>query len=363
VSESPIAPEGYLETLEQLKQDIRQARTRAALAVNAEVVELYWRIGRAILDRQEHDGWGANTIGQLARDLSRDFPDMKGLSRSNLYSMRAFAAAWSSEDVHQLGGQLPWRHHVALLQKLQTREQRLFYLAKAAEHGWSRPVLEAQIASKLHEREGKALTNFDARLPKDAAKAAQMITRDPYNLEFLHLTEDAEERDIERALIADLRAFMLELGAGFAFVGSQVHIDVDGDDFYVDLLFFHIPTNRYIVMDLKIGKFVPRDAGQINFYVNVIDDKLRLDHHAPTIGLVLCASRNQSVVRYALDGLTKPVGVASWQLPDRDRPLAIEPPADVHLPSAAQLQAGLDRFVEAHADAVRAVEDAAAEDT
>jgi predicted nuclease of restriction endonuclease-like (RecB) superfamily len=245
-------------------------------------------------------------------------------------------------------------HNVLLLERLDSRDARLFYAAKAAEHGWSRSILRAQVASGLHAREGRALTNFAARLPEHTAAAAQRITRDPYNLSFLDIAQDIQER----ALVADLQRFMLELGAGFAFVGTQVHLEVMEDDFYIDILFFHIPTNRYVVIDLKIGKFVPRDAGQINFYVSVVDDQLSLDHHAPAIGLVLCASHNASVVRYALDGLSRPVGVASWRLSHGQTMPEDSRRSEAQLPSQDVLQAGLDRIVAARIDEVRAVEGA-----
>lgn len=318
----PTVPDSYAQVLDRLKGEIAGARTKAALAVNAELVGLYWRVGREIAVRQGEEGWGARVIDRLSQDLRSAFPGQRGLSARNLRYMRDFAKAWPSEEMwQQAAAKLPWGHNMVLLDKLTTPEERLFYISLVTEHGWSRSVLEARIASRLHER----------------------------------------ERDLERALIADLRKFMLELGAGFAFVGSQVPLGVDGEEFFVDLLFFHIPTNRYVVIELKIGKFVPRDAGQINFYVNVIDDKISLDHHAPTIGLVLCASHNASVVRYTLEGLTKPVGVASWLLSNRQADLVAEAPADSHMPSAQQLQQGLDGIVAAHAEEIRAVE-AASED-
>jgi predicted nuclease of restriction endonuclease-like (RecB) superfamily len=357
VARPATVPDSYPQVLDRLKAEIAGARTKAALAVNAELVGLYWRVGHEIAARQGDEGWGARVIDRLSQDLRSAFPGQKGLSARNLRYMRDFAKAWPSEGIwQQAAAKLPWGHNMVLLDKLTTREERLFYISLVTEHGWSRAVLEARIASRLHEREGKALTNFADRLPDAAAKAAQLITRDPYSLEFLDIAAEAEERDLERALIADLRKFMLELGAGFAFVGSQVPLGVDGEDFFVDLLFFHIPTNRYVVIDLKIGKFVPRDAGQINFYVNVIDDKISLDHHAPTIGLVLCAGHSASVVRYTLEGLTKPVGVASWQLGNGQTDLVAEAPADSNMPSAQQLQQGLDDIVAAHAEEIRAVE-------
>lgn len=238
-----IDPTSYSEVLERLKKQIRSSRSRAVLRVNADLVALYWSMGREILVRQEREGWGTKVVARLSADLRSAFPEMRGLSRSNLMSMRAFAAAWPDEEiVQQVVGQLPWGHNVELLNRLARRDDRLFYAVRTIEHGWSRRVLQARIASRLHQREGKALTNFAQHLPVASASAAQQMTRDPYNLEFLDIAHDAVERDIERALIADLRAFMLELGAGFAFVGSQFRLEVAGDEFFVDLLFVHNPT-------------------------------------------------------------------------------------------------------------------------
>lgn len=352
-------PTSYGDVLERLKARIRSSRSRAALRVNLDLITLYWGIGREILDRQEREGWGTKIVERLSVDLRHAFPEMRGLSRSNLMSMRAFACAWPDEEVVQrVVGQLPWGHNIDLLHRLDQPGDRLFYAVRAIEHGWSRRTLQARIGSGLHEREGKALTNFAERLPTPSAEAVQRMTRDPYNLAFLDIEDDAEERDVERALLADMRAFMLELGAGFAFVGSQFRLEVGGDEFFIDLLFFHTVTNRYVVIDLKIGRFTPRDAGQINFYVNVVDDRLRLAHHEPTVGIVLCAGHNERVVRYALSGLAKPVGVARWSGPRSETRVLAEAPDDVGLPAAGLLEGGFDRIVERHAAGVRAAEEA-----
>lgn len=293
-------------------------------------------------------------IDRLADDLRSELPEMKGFSRSNLKSMRAFAEAWASADdvERKLIAGLPWGHNVLLLQRLNGRDERLFYAARAVEHRWTRRVLQLRISTRLHDREGRALTNFAARLPEPDAEAAQLITRDPYTFEFLDLADEAREKDLERALVDDLEKFLRELGAGFAFVGSQVPFEVDGEDFYIDLLFFHIPTSRYVVIDLKLDKFKPKDAGQINFYVNVVDDRMRLENHAPTIGLVLCATRSETIVRYALDGLDNPLGVAAWETASRDKVLLDRVPEGLQLPAVEQLQEGLQRIVEAHAEEI-----------
>lgn len=230
---------------------------------------------------------------------------------------------------------------------------------KTIGHGWTRAVLEAQIASRLHEREGRALTNFAATLPASDAAALQAIARDPYTFDFLDLREEARERDLEAALLAEVRRFLLELGAGFAFVGSQVGLLVDGDEFVLDLLFFHIPTHRYVVVDLKIDRFRPADAGHVLFYVSVVDDRFRGPDHEPTIGLVLCAARGEAVVRYALDGLSTPVGVAAWASAPGNVKLVERAPATLDLPDEA-IRQGFARIVRAHADEIAAVEEAAA---
>lgn len=345
-------PSDYPDVLSSLKAEIRGARTRAALAINAELVSLYWRMGREIARREDQEGWGARIVDRLSADLKAEFADMKGLSPRNLRYMRDLATAWPDEAILQrVVARLPWGHNIDLLDKVKDADARMFYALKAIEAGWTRKVLQAQIASRLHDRMGKALTNFRARLPEAEADAAQLITRDPYTFDFVELAADARERDLERALLADLQRFMLELGSGFAFVSNQYHVEVGGEDFYIDLLFFHIPTSRYVVIDLKLDKFRPRDAGQINFYVNVVDARLRLDGHAPTIGLILCATRSETVVRYALSGIDRPVAVAAWEVADQTRELVDHVPEEMQLPAVEVLQEGLERIVQAHADA------------
>jgi predicted nuclease of restriction endonuclease-like (RecB) superfamily len=311
MAQSPVLPDDYAELLAHLKAESSAARTRAVLAVNHELIGLYWRIGKEILKRQEQEGWGARVIKRLGSDLRTEFPQIKGLSYTNLKYMRQFAASWPDRAIGpQTVGQLPWGHVRCLLDKLDDPTARLWYVQSAVEGGWSRKVLEHHIATGRYEREGKALTNFSRTLPAPESDLVQQIVHEDYNFEFLGLAGDVHEGRIERSLIADIESFMLELGVGFAFVGRQVPLDVDGEEFFIDLLFFHIPLNRYVVIELKLGKFRPQYTGQVNFYVNVIDDQLRQEHHGATIGLVLCASRNKTVARYALEGMTRPLGVA-----------------------------------------------------
>ncbi len=267
--------EGYASLLAEAKAAIVGARQRAALAVNAELLELYWRLGRLIVESQRREGYGARVVERLSADLRSVFPDMRGLSPRNLRYMRAFAVAWPGEMLQRSVASLPWGHNVELLDRLDTMEERLWYAAKAVEHGWSRAVLAHQIMSKLHLRAGRAVTNFDRVLAVPQSELMQELTKDPYHLGFLGLAEEVSERTLEAALVAQVQRFLLELGQGFAFVGRQHHLDVDGEDFFVDLLFFHIPSKRYVVIELKRTEFTPEAIGKLHFYVNVVDDRLR----------------------------------------------------------------------------------------
>jgi predicted nuclease of restriction endonuclease-like (RecB) superfamily len=305
----------YAAFLTDLKTRIRAARTKAALAVNRELVLLYWQIGQGILERQARFGWGSKVVQQLATDLLEEFPDMQGLSRRNLMYMKAFAEAYPEEEfVQQLVAQLPWGHNVRLLDKLDSLEQRDWYIRACIQNGWSRAVLEAQIATRLHERQGKAVHNFDRALPAAQSELAAQLLKDPYNFDFLSLGQDAHERDLERGLIAHLKKFLLELGAGFAFIGSQHHLEVNGKDYFLDLLFYHYRLHCFVVIDLKMTEFKPEYAGKMNFYLSAVDDLVRGPDDAPTIGMVLCKDRDKTDVEYALRGVTQPVGISSFEL-------------------------------------------------
>lgn len=308
-------PADYAAWLAELKQRIHGAQQRAARAVNRELVLLYWQIGRDILQRQGREGWGAKVIERLAQDLRNAFPDMKGFSRANLMYMRAFADAWPDEAiVQQTVGQLPWGHNLVLLTRLKAADQRLAYARAAIEHGWSRNVLGIHIERRLLEREGKALTNFAARLPGPGSDLAHESLKDPYLFDFLGVGEEAGERAIEDAIVRHITRFLLELGAGFAFVGKQVHIEVGGEDFYIDLLFYHLKLRCYVVIELKAGAFKPEHAGQLGFYLSAVDAQMRNGDDGPTIGLLLCKSRNKVVAEYALRDSSKPIGIAEYQL-------------------------------------------------
>lgn len=307
-------PDGYSDAVATLKSLIRDAQHRAQRMVNTAMVELYWNIGRIILDRQADQPWGSKVFDQIARDLRAEFPHMKGFSRTNLYNMRAFAAAWSDDDsiVQTPSGQLSWSHNVALLHKLDEQALRQWYARRAVQHGWSLAVLEHQIRTQLHAREGAAPNNLESRLPTEGTDLAREVAKDPLIFDFLGLTEEAQEHAIEEAMTLRLSQTLAEFGAGFAFVGRQYHLDVDGDDFYIDLLLYHVPSDRYVVVELKAGKFKPEHLGQLNFYVAAVNDMLKLPRQAPTVGILVCGSKNDRTVRYALDGSTQPLAVSSY---------------------------------------------------
>lgn len=310
-------PADYATLLTQLKSRVAQAQAQARRAANTTLLTLYWDLGDAIRQRQDVEGWGAKTIERLSEDLRAEFPGMTGLSRPNLYKMRAFAAAWTRDEVvSRAVRQLPWSHVVLLLTKLDDRAERDWYAAAAAEHGWSRDVLQNQIMSHAHARLGAAPSNFAATLPAPHSDLAQQIAKDPYVFDFLELGEQVAERDLEQALVDRLVQTLREFGTGFAFVDRQVRFDVDGEDYVLDLLLFHVEQLRYVVVELKIGAFKPEYTGQLGFYVSLVDDRRRRDQHNPTVGILLCAGRNEATVRYALQSTAAPMAVATYSYAD-----------------------------------------------
>jgi predicted nuclease of restriction endonuclease-like (RecB) superfamily len=336
--DTPIAlippPDGYAEWLADLKGRIHTAQQSAALAVNRELVLLYWQIGRDILERQARQGWGAKVIERLAHDLRTAFPDMKGFSRSNLMYMRAFAEAWpDAAIVQQLVGRLPWGHNLVLMTKLKDAEARRQYAERAIEHGWSRNVLNIHVEARLLEREGKAVTNFETCLPAPQSDLARNTLKDPYLFDFLGVGAEADEREVESALVRHISRFLLELGAGFAFVGRQVHVEVGGDDFFIDLLFYPLNLHCYVVVELKAGAFKPEHAGQLSFYLSTVDAQVRSEQDGPTIGLLLCKTQNRVVAEYALRDSNKPIGVAEYQLVE-----ALPKELQTSLPSIEQIE-------------------------
>jgi predicted nuclease of restriction endonuclease-like (RecB) superfamily len=315
VPKSLQLPSGYPELLQELKTRIRTAQVRAAFAVSRELVLLYWSIGQDLASRFAAEGWGAKVVDRLAHDLQIEFPGVEGFSPRSLKYMRAFAAAWPDQAiVQQVAAQLPWGHHMVLLDRLKEPAQREWYLRAAVEYGWSRNILVLQIKSGLQEREGKALTNFQRTLPPPDSDLAEQILKDPYNFDFLTVTKEAHEREIERGLLIHLRDLLLELGRGFAFLGSQVPLEVAGESFYLDLLFYHVRLKCYFVIELKSGPFKPEWAGKLNFYLSAVDDLMRTDGDAPTIGLLLCESHRSPIVQYTLRNIEKPIGVSSYRV-------------------------------------------------
>ncbi|MDO9021242.1 MAG: PDDEXK nuclease domain-containing protein [Deltaproteobacteria bacterium] len=346
-------PEGFRPFVEALKAHIRESQVRAALAVNRTLLTLYWNIGRAITERQEAEGWGARVIDHLADEIQRAFPGVGGFSRPNIYRMRAFylaypaaesASAIVSQAVRQFAEplppevpDLPWGH-IVTLQRLKDPPLRQWYARAAVEGGWSRAVLLAQIDTRLHEREGAAITNFARTLPPPRSDLAQQSLKDPYVFDFLTLGRDAQERDLEAGLVAHVERFLMELGVGFAFVGRQVHLQVGEQDFYLDLLFYHLKLRCFVVVELKAVAFEPEFAGKMNFYLSAVDAQMRHPSDGPSLGVILCRGRDRVVVEYALRDVQKPIGVAEWETR-----LVASLPQELEgaLPSVEQLEAEL----------------------
>lgn len=333
--------DNYIAFFRSLKERIRQAQIRAALAVNSELILLYWQIGQEILKRQKQEGWGAKVIERLAKDLKQEFPDVKGFSRTNLLYMRAFAEAYSDvEFVLRCAGQIPWRHNQVILDKLKTLEQRLWYAQQSFENGWSRDVLVMQIETDLYKRQGGAITNFERTLPELNSDLAQQLVKDPYNFDFLNISKNAKERELEKALVERIREFLLEMGVGFAFVGSQYRLDVEGDEYFIDLLFYHLKLYCYVVIDLKVTEFKPEYSGKMNFYISAVNHTLRTEKDNPTIGIILCKSKKKTVVEFALDTVHNPIGVSTYNLRD-DLPPALQG----CLPTIEQLEMEVEAIV------------------
>lgn len=342
MSEKPLpltpVPEGYEAWLTDLKTRIHRAQQAATLAVNCELIQLYWHIGHDILSRQAAQGWGAKVIERLAHDLRTAFPAMKGFSPRNLKYMRMFAEAWPNLDfVQQPVAQLPWGHNLVLLAKLKNPTERLAYAQKTLQNNWSRNILVMQIESRLLERQGAAVTNFELTLPKPQSDLARESLKDPYRFDFLTLGEEAHEREIENALVTHVTDFLLELGAGFAFVGKQVLLEVGGDDFFIDLLFYHLKLRCYVVIELKAGDFKPEHLGQLGFYLTAVDRQLKHPDDAPTIGLLLCKTKNKVVAEYALGDKNQPMGIAEYKLRQ-----ALPENLENNLPSIEQIERELE---------------------
>lgn len=332
-------PDSYNEWLISLKADIVQTRLRIVLSSNAELICLYWDIGKRILDKQQSEGWGARVIDRLAHDLKKHFPEMKGFSSRNLKYMRSFASAWPKQQiVQEVLAQLPWSHNITLLEKLDSEEQRLWYAAQAREHGWSKNILSIQIDTQLDKRQGKAQNNFPTTMPSADSDMAVQVFKDPYIFDFLGTDAPRREAELEQGLLNHVQKFLLELGQGFAFVGRSVHLELGSKDFYLDLLFYHLQLRRYIVVELKARSFEVGDNSQLGMYMTAVDKLLKHDNDKPTLGLLLVRDKNEVLVEYALDGSNYPMGVASWETQLRQ---SLPENLQSSLPTVSELEAEL----------------------
>ncbi len=332
-----ITDNNYAQLLNDLKTRVSTARYKAALSVNSELVLLYHHIGTEILNAQQNHGWGAKIIDQLSKDLRSEFPETNGFSTRNLKYMRKFADEYRDLTfVQQAVALLPWGHNIFLMNLVKDKETRVFYIIKALENGWSRKVMVMQIETSLHKRQGQAVTNFNNQLPSPQSDLAHHTLKDPYVFDFLSVGKEAQERAVEAALVTHMENFLLELGAGFAFVGRQYNLEVAGQDFYIDLLFYHLKLRCYVVIELKDGDFKPEYAGKMNFYLSAIDDLVKHPTDQPSIGLILCKSKNNVLAEYTLKDMTKPIGLAEYKLTE-----ALPEEIKTNLPTIEQLEAEL----------------------
>ena len=310
-----MVSKNYMTVLQTLKERIRQARLRAVVAVNNELLTVFWEIGNTIRKQEKAEGWGTKTVERLASDLKIEFPDMKGLSPRNLRYMREFVLAYPKFIILQQSvAKLPWGHNCTLLDKLKQPEERLFYAQKAIQNGWTRALLVNQIESGLHKRQGMLTSNFTSSLPAYESELAMQLFKDPYQLDFIMLGEEAKERDLENALMNQVTKFLLELGEGFAFMGRQKRFEAGGREFCIDLLFYHTRLRRHIIIDLKIGEFEAEFISKMNLYLGLADDNLKGKYDEASIGLILCKTNNKIVAEYALRDTTKPIGIAEYKI-------------------------------------------------
>lgn len=309
-----IIPKGYAKILKEIKEKIKSSQLKAAVAVNRELIKLYWEIGRVILEKKEKEGWGAKTIEKLARDLKISFPGMKGFSLRNLQFMTQFSREYPDiQIVKQVVSQIPWGHNILIIQMIDKKEERVWYAKKTIENGWSRSNLTRHLKSSLYHRQGKSISNFQITLPRPQSDLAEQTLKDPYHFEFLSLREKYEEKELEEGLLDHIQKFLIELGTGFAFVGRQYKIAISNKEYYLDLIFYHLNLSCFCVIELKSKEFDPRDAGQMSFYLSAVDDLLRRPGDNPTIGMILCKTKDNVTVEYALRGSNKPIGVSGYE--------------------------------------------------
>lgn len=309
----------YINWVNELKTLIQRTQIKASISVNRELIGLYWTIGKSISEKVNTANWGSSVVEELSKDLKEEFPNQKGFSRSNLFSMKKWFEFYSQseidiEKIQQLVGQIPWGHNVVIISKSKNIEEAVFYSTKTIENNWSRSVLLHQIELNFYERHGKAITNFTETLPNPHSELATETLKDPYKFDFLTLQEKALEKDIENQLVKHITSFLLELGTGFSFVGQQVPVKIDNQDFYIDLLFYHIKLKCYVVVEIKAIEFRAEFAGKMNLYLSAIDDSLKTEAENPTIGLLLCKSKSKIIAEYALRGMTQPIGIAEYEI-------------------------------------------------
>lgn len=335
----------YRNFLAEVKQKIQHAQVKAMITVNQQLIYLYWDIGNRILTLQQEQGWGKGVIGQLSSDLKKAFPDMKGFSSRNLSYMKRFASLYPDTQILQEAlAKISWYHNVTLFHKCSTNQERIWYAQKAIEHGWSRNIMVYHIESNLYGREGKALTNFSIALPSPQSDMAQQTLKDPYLFDFIALSKDAKEKELEQQLVKHITKFLLELGAGFAFVGNQYLVKADEEDFAIDLLFYHLKLRCYIAIDLKIGNFKPEYVGKMNFYLSALDDQVKAEEDNPSIGVILCKGKKKVMAEYALRDISKPIGIAEYRITE-----AIPKELKSNLPSIEDFEREL-RDIEIEAD-------------
>ncbi|MCX5829167.1 MAG: PDDEXK nuclease domain-containing protein [Deltaproteobacteria bacterium] len=325
----------YTLWLSDLKQRISLARQKASLTLNAALIELYWEIGRDIVEKEEKTAWGSGLIERLSRDLAHAFPDMKGFSRRNLYAVRQWYLFYSAQSafVPQPVAQMPWGHNRLIVSKIKDYDEALWYALAANENGWTRDDLELKIEKREYKRVARALTNFPHTLPAVQSGLARETLKDPYNFDFLGLEDEAQERAIEAALTYKITDFLLELGKGFAFVGRQVKLLISDNEYFLDMLFYHLDLRCYIVIELKAGKFKPEYAGKLNFYLSAVDAQLKRSDDNPSIGILLCKKKDKIEVEYSLKDINKPIGVSDYLLTH-----AIPDNLVTKLPTVAELE-------------------------
>jgi len=301
----------------------------------------YWDIGRQILARQDKEGWGAKIIDRLAADLKKSFPDMKGFSSRNLKYMRKFAENYPDRKfVQEVLAQITWYHNITLLEKVKIPIEREWYIHETIENGWSRDIMVIQIETGLYQRQGKGVSNFSRTLPSPQSDLARQTLKDPYIFDFLMLEKDAREREIENQLTYHITRFLLELGTGFAFVGRQYHLEISHKDYYIDLLFYHLKLKCYVIIELKAKEFKPEYAGKLNFYLSAVDDLLKTEDENPSIGIILCKTKDKVLAEYALRDITKPMGISEYQLTN-----AIPEKFKSSLPSIEDLESELTQYL------------------